>query len=454
MTDALTLEELAAGTGEAAEQLRAWQEIGLIGARERFGVADAERVRLIRFLLGRGFSADVIARADLDQDGLIDRFLSLTYPSGRLPSHTLTEVAGEAGLDPDVVRRFWEAAGLYEYGDRASNDDVAMCRGLAIALGAGVSEASLAELVRVYADSMRRVAEAEARMFHFHVHEQLRAEGLSGDELMEVSDAASGQLQALVEPAVLYFHRKGQVGAFRDDLALHVGQEAGLSEATYVPGTLQVAVVFDDLSRFTPLTEAMGDVAAAAVVERFATIVRTTVHSCHGRVVKQIGDEFMLMFFEPSTAVTCALELEDWVVGESQFPAVRLGAHWGEVLYREGDYVGSTVNVAARVAAQAQAHEVLVTSALRSRLGDLPGVEFTLLGTRALKGVAEPVELHAVRRGVAATATQGWWVDPVCGMELSPGDVVARLDVAGELRGFCSDACLQLFVAAPERYTT
>ena len=44
--------------------------------------------------------------------------------------------------------------------------------------------------------------------------------------------------------------------------------------------------------------------------------------------------------------------------------------------------------------------------------------------------------------------------DPVCGMELQPGEVAARLSIDGTEQSFCSDECLRLFVAAPERYVT
>jgi YHS domain-containing protein len=43
-------------------------------------------------------------------------------------------------------------------------------------------------------------------------------------------------------------------------------------------------------------------------------------------------------------------------------------------------------------------------------------------------------------------------IDPVCGMELGEGDEAARLSLEGEERAFCSQQCLQRFVATPERY--
>jgi class 3 adenylate cyclase/YHS domain-containing protein len=445
----LSIHELAARTGETVEAVRECQQAGLLRTDEPFSPADAERVRLIRFLRSRGFDLDVIARADAS-GGLLDRFVDHMFPAGRIPERALAEAVEEGGFDAEFVRRFLEAAGLSDLAGASDQQDLDLMRNLSIVRDAGLPEEALLQLARVYADSLLRVAEAEVRLFHFYVHERLRAEGLTASKLREATDTAGNRLIALSEPTVLYFHRLGWRRALLDDLAIHVAQEAGEAEVSDVPAQLRVGVLFADLASFTPLTEAMGDTVAAQVVDRFSTIVRATVNPWHGRVVKQIGDAFMLTFPEPHCAVECALEIETRAADEPHFPAVRLGAHWGEVLYREGDYVGTTVNIASRVAAAAQPHEVLVTSAMREQIEDLKDVEFVAVGKRTLKGVADEIELY--RAGPSQVAPRDRLVDPVCGMELGPAEAAARLDVGGATRVFCSAGCLQRFVAAPDRY--
>jgi len=283
------------------------------------------------------------------------------------------------------------------------------------------------------------------------VHERLKATGMSERELMQASDAARGQMAPLIEPLILYFHRKGLERALREDAVMHLQEDVGLASPAELPGQLWVAILFVDLASFTPMTVAMGDQMAAEVLERFSRIVREAVTRREGRVVKQIGDAFMLTFPEPRSAVACALEIEHRRADEPQFPAVRSGLHWGQVLYREGDYLGVSVNVAARVAAEAQRHQVLVTAPVRREAAGLSDVEFVPLGTRRLKGLTDEVELfQVVRRGrEGATRRQ---VDPVCGMELGVGEAAARLSFKGQERVFCSQECLQRFVAEPERY--
>ena len=407
-------------------------------------------MRLIRFLLHRGFSLETIQRAASQQEGLLADFANQEFPSGRFPMYTLEEAAEKSGTDVSLVRRFWQAAGFGASGDALNDDDVDTLRSLRAALDGGLPEPSLIELVRVYADALRRVAEAELRLFHFHVHERLRGAGLSAAELRQVDDVGAEQLQGLTEPTVLYFHTKGWMSAARDDLALHIAEAAGLSAVADVAGTMLAAIVFVDLARFTPLTEVMGDAVAADVIDRFSSIVRPTVAACHGRIVKQIGDAYMLVFFEPTAAVACALDIEERAAAEPQFPAVRAGAHWGTVLYREGDYVGTTVNVASRLEAEAGPHQLLVTPELRRATEGLAEIEFVPLESRSLKGITEQVALFDVRR--ISGAPRDKTVDPVCGMELHTSEIAARLDVGGQTLAFCSTDCLQRFVAAPEQY--
>jgi adenylate cyclase len=97
----------------------------------------------------------------------------------------------------------------------------------------------------------------------------------------------------------------------------------------------------------------------------------------------------MLVSSDPSALV-------DWAVGFQALaggrPVPRIGVHVGEVLYRDGDYYGREVNLAARVAARAAAGEVLVTRAIVD-LAE-PHQDFDVVGEVRLKGFSEPTELY------------------------------------------------------------
>ena len=88
---------------------------------------------------------------------------------------------------------------------------------------------------------------------------------------------------------------------------------------------------------------------------------------------------------------------------------------------------------------------------MRNRARELEGVEWTRIGKQRLKGLAAEVELFEPRP--AASETIEKVTDPVCGMELSKGEVASQLTRNGVDHSFCSDACLRQFVRAPEKYT-
>jgi class 3 adenylate cyclase len=209
-------------------------------------------------------------------------------------------------------------------------------------------------------------------------------------------------------------------------------------------------MLFIDLSSYTPLTEAMGDAAAATVVSRFSDIVRTVAIAHDGQIVKQIGDEFMLAFPTAVTAVSFGVSARTRTQAEPHFPGVRIGCHCGSVLYREGDYYGSTVNLAARVTSAAGRDQFLVTDAVREQIADA-GWEVHRAGTRSLKGIAGEVELFDVEPSHRTDRP----IDPVCGMAL---DVVGGTTFAFDHEDreilFCSEHCRDQFIAAPGRYAT
>jgi len=431
------------------ERLRQWRSLGLIGAEdgEEFSGDDVERARLVQLFLRRGIGLEAIERAA--SDGMFDSYMVRLFPAGVGPTYSLAEAAEMVDMDLDLLRKLW--SGIAGETEPLREADIETFRQFKTFSSIGFPVEALLQATRVYADAFARIAEMETRLFHFYVHEQLKASGLAGEELISAGDAAGNQALALLERVLLYFHRRGWERASKEDLVLHMSEEAGLTEKAEVPGQMRAAITFVDLSSFTPLAEAMGDVKAAEVLERFSTLVRAAAGRWDGRVVKQIGDAFMLVFSEPRSAVACVLEIEARTEGEPQFPAARSGVHWGSVLYREGDYVGSNVNIAARVAAEAGRHQVLVTSAVRKEAKGLTEVEFVRLGKRRLKGLADDLELFEARPVGAEEREKA--VDPVCGMELGPGEAAATLTLEGEERAFCSDECLRRFVAAPEKYS-
>jgi len=445
----LSAAELSSVTGEAIEHLHRLRSLTLIGSQgeDLFAREDVERVRLIQFLERRQIPLETIARAERE-DEILSSVLEFLFPDGVGPTYSLAQAADIAGLDAELARRLRETASTGD--DSVDKHDLRMLREAKIALDAGFPEAALVQLARVYADAQSRVAEAEVHLFHFYVHEGLKAAGLSGRELRHRRQQMRDQLLPVAELLIRYFHRRAIVKAVREDMMLHLSKDPPRPAQGDHPAQLRLAIVFLDISSYTPMTEVMGDAVAAKIVERLSELVREETARFDGRIVDRVGDGFLLVFPDTRAAVHCALEIERRTAAEPQFPAVRGAVHWGDVLYQEGGYIGGSLNIASRVATQATPHQILATDSARSEIGSLAAVRFAPLGKRRLKGLAEELELFEVRSIDVQRSERAR--DPVCGIEMAPSQVAATLLVNGQELAFCCEKCLRLFLDAPHQH--
>src|SRR5207302_851932 len=169
------------------------------------------------------------------------------------------------------------------------------------------------------------------------------------------------------------------------ELGLSAVQLLSSSEARVDGETRPVTVVFTDLEGFTAFTAEQGDAAASALVQDHRRAVGPIVRSWHGRVVKQLGDGFLLSFAEPKPGVLAALEL----LGTDTAPLrLRAGVHVGEAVVSRTDLVGHVVNVAARVTEAAGGGQALATTDVRDAVSGVPGLRFGRARTRRLQGVS------------------------------------------------------------------
>ena len=208
--------------------------------------------------------------------------------------------------------------------------------------------------------------------------------------------------------------------------------------------------LFADLAGFTALTEAHGDEQAAELASDFFSCVRDLLDEHAAYEVKTIGDAVMLRGGGASDAITLGLAIVEVVDAQAQFPIVRVGMSTGEAIERNGDWFGSTVNIAARISGAAGGGEVLLSEATREAAGEPERVEFQRRGEVELRNVSEPVILYrAVRVGEQREELP---VDPVCRMTIAPQASAGELLYEGVEYHFCSPHCAGQFAANPQRY--
>jgi adenylate cyclase len=161
--------------------------------------------------------------------------------------------------------------------------------------------------------------------------------------------------------------------------------------------------VFADLVGYTALTEEHGDETAARVAREFRRTV-TALSRAHGAwQVKSMGDGAMIWSPDPVRAVALAARVVEEVGARPDLLPVRVGVHTGRAVMRGGDWYGSSVNVAARLAREADANEALISWTTRGAVHDVRGWSHRTASEIALRGVAHPV---AVWR-LTALAGQG-----------------------------------------------
>ena len=127
--------------------------------------------------------------------------------------------------------------------------------------------------------------------------------------------------------------------------------------------------VFADLAGYTALTEERGDEAAARLAREFRRTMWALCREHGATQVKSMGDGVMIWAPDPADAIALAACVVEVVGTRPDLLPVRVGVHTGPAVMRGCDWYGSAVNVAARLAAQAEPNQALVSAATRTAAG-------------------------------------------------------------------------------------
>lgn len=164
-------------------------------------------------------------------------------------------------------------------------------------------------------------------------------------------------------------------------------------------------VLFTDIVGSTSLTQRLGDEDAVALIHLHDAIVREALVATQGREVKHTGDGIMASFFSAAGAVRCATQIQrEFAQRAPSDLRVRIGGAAGEPVGHAEDIFGSTVQLAARLCAHAEAGQILVSNVVAELcLGKK--LSFQALGEVSLKGFEEPINVHLVEWTAADCGT-------------------------------------------------
>ncbi len=387
----LTLAQVAAMVGVTPATIRRWVAKGLVpGFDGRWSPSAVAYVRVVARLRDRGHSLERIKQASDDGQLAIGPIENLLSSSG--VRHTLRQASRATGLAPELIRQVYATMGLGAVPPEGlSDEDVEMMRYAAAVLAAGFPLPAYLQLLRVYGQVMAQIADAEVRLMHLYVHKPLMRAGVPNVEIAEEMEEMAREVLPLATPFIAYLHSRLLSHFVEQDMIGHM--EADLGDDGLDEGRLRVAIAFADLAGYARLTVEQGDEAAVSTVERFVEAVGKTL-PVDARVIKTLGDEVMVVGSDPAALSIWAVELQEGIGPDD--PPPRIGIHYGEALYRDGDYFGREVNQAARVVARAGGGEVLVTRPVVELADGVDGLQFDRIGEVRLKGFSDTTELFVV----------------------------------------------------------
>jgi class 3 adenylate cyclase len=316
---------------------------------------------------------------------VLDSFARLDW------SRSIFSAVGDGSDDLGVqARRLWE---LFEEGHLSSSSFVPD-----FALTAA-QEKQLSRCIRLSANPtviepwLKLVAELDATTRLRDIEVPVLVIHRTGDAVVDVSH---GRFLAEHLPNATYVEIPGRDHVpWGKDLELITAEvERFLTGRTAEAAETTIhTIMFTDIVASTPQVVAMGDRAWKGLLERHDEISADVLERFGGRCVKATGDGLLVDLTGSNAAVRCAQAL----VSELRRIGVelRVGVHAGPCEFYGDDIIGLAVNIAARIVAEAEPGEILVSQAVRDLVSE-PGHTFSALAPRSLKGVPGRWELFRV----------------------------------------------------------
>jgi adenylate cyclase len=352
------------------------------------GEARAARLALLEALHDDGAGVDELREA-IDEGRLA--LLPAERALGATGTLTPRQVAEMTGVDLAALEAVRRAAGLpLPPPDEPALGELDLMGATALYqfVGAGMPVESLVEASRVFGEAAAHAAAAAGTLANTVIPQPGDTELAYAQRLAaatrELTPYAAGLL------GVLYrLHNRENL---RNEIVAAEEIAAGRRRDVH-----DVAIGFCDLVGFTRLGEGVPAGDLGAVATRLAALAVEAVQP-PVRLVKTIGDGVMLASPDPAALLATVFALMASAEAEGEaFPAVHAGVAYGPALRRWGDYYGSAVNRAARIAERARPSSVLADEGVREVVGDDERFAWSDAGAKRLKGVPEPVPVLRVR---------------------------------------------------------
>lgn len=168
------------------------------------------------------------------------------------------------------------------------------------------------------------------------------------------------------------------------------------------PKTANLAIVFADICGSTKLYDILGDQVARAKVAETLDSITEVVKTHNGTVIKTIGDEVMCTFPTAEEAANACKEMHESLeevnanIEGGTVIAIRVGMHFGPAILEGGDVFGDAVNLAARMAAQAKANQIITTFSTIEKLSPVLRASTRFIDHAPIKGKHEEIDIYEI----------------------------------------------------------
>jgi adenylate cyclase len=290
--------------------------------------------------------------AELEPHELVE--LLEAFLLGGRPTMTGLQIAERTGVPIEVARERWRSLGFTSVPDDAVAFTEADLHALELterlrALGF-VDRDSESALIRTVGRSFSRLAEWQMAL----LARAIDLETMDVDELSGTLD----ELTPLLEQVMNYVWRRQTLSAASRMLLAPAAGEEGPP----------LVVGFADIVGYTRQTRTLDQEELAELVDEFEADALGIIAERGGRIIKTIGDEVLFVVDDPVQGAETALQLTERHLADEEFPRLRVGVAYGQVLARLGDVFGPTVNLASRLTSVSRPGRVLVDRGMAEAL--------------------------------------------------------------------------------------
>ncbi|MBU0456682.1 MAG: adenylate/guanylate cyclase domain-containing protein [Nanoarchaeota archaeon] len=163
-----------------------------------------------------------------------------------------------------------------------------------------------------------------------------------------------------------------------------------------------LTIMFIDIVGYTKTTARLSREKFNELHDIFDELSIPVFRNYDGKIIKKIGDAFLVSFKSPTNAVLCGMELQNTFQKYSKGKKskdelmIRVALHTGEVSIRKNDIYGDAVNIAARLEGIAKAGEIVFSEAVYSAMNKNE-TQYIHLGLRKLRGLKRPIRIFKVK---------------------------------------------------------